>query len=199
MNAFPEWLQNADTSLFLFLNGLHSGFLDPLFYFGTQSVCWTPFYLLLLYLVIKKYRWKTAWILIAVALMILVSDQAANLFKVWIARPRPTFTPGLATVHIVNNYKGGTFGFYSSHASNNVALAIFLIMILKDTFRVLPALIIFYAFFMSYSRIYLGVHFPLDIFAGWIAGGIIGFATGTVFNYFFSGKFTVKRDDSKHE
>jgi len=178
-----ESLNQIDHSMFFFLNGLHCSFLDPLIYWGTQSLVWIPLYLLLLFIVIRNFKWRTLWILLFAALMILVSDQLSNLFKEWISRPRPTHEPGLPGIHTVHGYTGGEHGFYSAHASNTMALAIFLIFLLKDRYKILTLLLFLWALFMGYTRIYLGVHFPGDIVAGFIIGGLIGYGTFRLFNY----------------
>ena len=174
-----ETLLTFDQTVFLFLNGFHNPFFDGIMWWGTRTLTWLPLYLVLLWLVIRHYRWQTVWILMFVILMILVSDQLSDIFKAWIARPRPSQEPGLAGIHIVNGYKGGMYGFYSAHASNNLALAIFIILILREYYRYIPVAMICYALFLSYTRIYLGVHYPGDILAGWLAGGLIGWAAGS--------------------
>jgi undecaprenyl-diphosphatase len=113
--------------------------------------------------------------------MILVSDQVANLAKITFERLRPSNEPGLP-VHIVNAYKGGLYGFYSSHASNTFSIAVFLVVLLVKRFRWIGWITLPWALLMSYTRIYLGVHFPGDILAGIAMGCLIG--------YFF-GRFTV--------
>jgi len=115
--------------------------------------------------------------------MILVSDQFSNLFKEWIARPRPTHEPGLSGVHTVYGYTGGMNGFYSAHASNTMAIAIFLIFLMKNKYKTLTIVLFLWALFMGYTRIYLGVHYPGDIMAGFIMGGLIGYGTYRLFIY----------------
>jgi len=171
-------LSQLDQSFFLFLNGFHCPFMDEVMYWGTHSLTWLPLYALFLYLVIRKYRQQTFWIVIFAAFMILASDQLSNIFKELVARPRPTHDPGLTGIHTVNGYVGGQFGFYSAHASTNLAIAIYLVILLGNPFRFFSVLVLGWAFFMSYSRIYLGVHYPADILAGWVAGGLIGWACG---------------------
>ena len=173
-----DWLIHLDHTIFLFLNGLHTDFLDPLFFWGTKTLVWTPFYLFLLYLVIRKFGWKTIIVLLTIALMITISDQLSNLFKEWVSRPRPSHEPLLSGVHHVNGYKGGAYGFYSAHASSNMAIAIFLTLVLTRPFRYFASIMFFYALFMSYTRIYLGVHYPGDILAGWLMGGTLGLIFG---------------------
>jgi undecaprenyl-diphosphatase len=183
-----ESLKSFDQTLFLFLNGLHSPFLDAVMFWGSNPLTWLPLYVLLLYLVIRKYKWQSFWILFFATLMIIFSDQLANIFKDWVARPRPTYEPGLTGVHTVNGYLGGQFGFYSAHASTNLAIAVFMIIILNRPFRYFPVLMLAWAFFMAHSRIYLGVHYPGDILAGWIAGGMIGWGFGLFSRWFIPGK-----------
>jgi undecaprenyl-diphosphatase len=186
-----ETIKSADQSLFLFLNGLHSPFLDSVMYWGTNTTTWIPLYFLLLYLVIRKYKWQTFWIVMFAAMMVIVSDQLANIFKELVARPRPSHEPGLTGLYTVNGYIGGQYGFYSSHASNNLAIAIFTIMILGRPFRYFGMMMLTWAFFMAYTRIYLGVHYPGDILAGWTAGGIIGSGFGYLCNWFVRKPFRV--------
>jgi len=168
-----ETLISIDRAIFLFLNGLHGTVLDPVMYWGSASLTWLPLYVWLLYIVIRKYRWQTIWILLFIALAVTISDQLANVVKTWVARPRPTHVAGLQ-VHTVYGYTGGAWGFWSSHASNTMAIAVFLIRFLKGQFRYFSCFILAWAVFMSYTRIYLGVHYPGDIMAGWLAGSLIG-------------------------
>ena len=118
------------------------------------------------------------------AIMIIFSDQLSNVVKDWIARPRPTHEPGLTVIHTVNGYTGGQYGFYSAHASTTMAIAIFLIRILKNQYRYFAPLILLWAFFMAYTRIYLGVHYPTDLVAGWLAGGLIGWCSWAAYSRF---------------
>jgi undecaprenyl-diphosphatase len=179
-----ETLKSFDQAGFLFLNGFHCPFVDAIMYQGTNTLTWLPLYFLLLYLVIRKYTWQTLWILFFAALMIIVSDQLSNIVKELVARPRPSHEPGLTGIHTVNGYLGGQMGFYSAHASNNLAIAVFMILLLGSPFRFFPLLMLLYALFMAYSRIYLGVHYPGDILGGWFAGGVIGWGFGQLCGWF---------------
>ena len=179
-----ETIKSFDQDLLLFLNGLNCPVFDPIIFWGTNTVTWLPLYCLLLYLMIRKYRWKAVWVILFAMLMVLFSDQLSNVFKVWIARPRPTHEPGLTGLHTVNGYLGGQFGFYSAHASTNMAIAVFMIILLGRPFPYFPSLILSWAVFMAYTRIYLGVHYPGDILAGWVAGGLTGWGFGRLCCWF---------------
>ena len=133
-----ETLKSFDQGLFLFLNGRHSPFFDAIMFWGTNSLIWLPLYGLLLYLVIRRYKWQAIWVVLFAVLMIIVSDQLSNFFKDFIERARPTYEPGLRGVHTVNRYLGGQFGFYSAHASTNLAIALYFIILLERPFRFFP-------------------------------------------------------------
>jgi undecaprenyl-diphosphatase len=110
--------------------------------------------------------------------MIVVSDQLCNFAKYSVMRLRPTHDPHLQDlVHTVNGYKGGMYSFYSGHASNSFTVAFFIISILKEKRHYIFPVALSYAIITSYSRIYLGVHYPADI----LTGAVIGILLGTLF------------------
>lgn len=171
-----ESLLHTDKELFLFLNGLGKTGWDG-FWMGI-SVKWMslPLYLLLL---ILSYRSlgikKLLLLLVAVALLITVSDQLSNFFKYGVQRLRPCFEDDIQLqMRLVKGYCGGKFGFYSAHASNTMAVAVFFITLLGSRYRFLTPLLILWAVLVAYSRIYIGVHYPLDVLGGTIAGLFIG-------------------------
>ena len=109
--------------------------------------------------------------------MIAIADQTANFFKDSFQRLRPCYNESLISfVRLVNESCGGKYGFFSAHASNSFSLAVFFGLLFKNKFRFIIYMTLFYASLISFSRIYLGVHFPLDIFFG----GVYGIITGLV-------------------
>jgi undecaprenyl-diphosphatase len=170
--VFPQFLNNPDTSLFLVINGNHSGFFDAFFTLFTSMITWIPFYVLILYLVFKKYNQYGFWVLIAIIIAIVLSDQIAGLIKNTVQRYRPSNEPLLTgKVHIPVG-PGGAYGFISSHAANTFAFAFFMGYLTKN--RNLFLMLFGWACVTAYSRIYVGVHYPLDVFTGAVLGSIIG-------------------------
>lgn len=164
-----------DKELLRFLNGYHTPWLDPVMLFLTETLAWLPLYLFLLYLVIKEYK-KESWIiLLGIALTILLADQiTASIMKPYFARLRPSREPTLqGLIHLVQGYTGGQFGFASSHAANTFGTATFFFLVFGNTKRWMIWLFV-WAAFMTYTRIYLGVHYPGDVIIGGAVGMICG-------------------------
>lgn len=175
-----------DQDLFLFLNGLHAQWLDPVMWWLSDKLIWVPLYALILYLIIKKYQWRSIGILLSVAILISASDQISVWFKYAFERARPTHTECLKDqIHTLNQYFGGPYGFVSSHASNSFAIATFTSLFLSPYYKNYRIYAFIWAFLVSYSRIYLGVHFPGDIFAGAILGILLAHLV-----YFCYSKFS---------
>lgn len=169
-------LGSIDQRLFLFLNGLHTDWLDGVMVSITEMWPWIPLYILLLYLVFKCYGRRGWWILLAVAVTILCSDQlSAHVCKPLFHRLRPCFNPELeGLVHLPRGLPGGRYGFVSSHAANTFAVAAVLTAALRKRYRSIGWWLYAWAFISSYSRIYIGVHYPGDILAGAALGVLIG-------------------------
>lgn len=168
-------LINIDVDVFLFLNGIHSPFFDVVFHWITSRVLWLPFYSFLLYLIVKKWGKKTLIIGLFVGLFFLLGDRISVMFfKDVFERLRPCHNPNIAgLVHLVDGC-GGQYGFVSSHATNSFALAIFTGLLLRKTYKYILIGMLLWAALVSYSRIYVGVHYPGDILGGAILGTIVG-------------------------
>lgn len=166
-----DQLLEYDREIFLYLNGLHTPWLDPIMLFITETLSWLPLHLFLLYLIFKDHQKKGWLILIGLVITIVLADQVTStLMKPYFARFRPSHEPSLQSlVHIVNSYKGGKFGFASSHAANTFGAATFLFLLFGKT-RKWIVMLFLWAALVTYSRIYLGVHYPGDILVGALVG-----------------------------
>jgi undecaprenyl-diphosphatase len=182
-----EKLLELDRDIFLALNsGFRHPFLDQLMMFLSTTAAWIPLYLFLLYLLARNYKKETWLILMAVALTILLADQiTSSIMKPFFERLRPSHEPSLAEqIFIVNKYRGGKFGFASSHAANTFGIATLMWLFLRNH-RPWISILFFWALFVGYTRIYLGVHYPGDILAGFVIGFVCAWAS-----YFLVGIVT---------
>jgi undecaprenyl-diphosphatase len=177
-----ELLQTIDESIVVAVNSWNSPFLDSFMWWVSGKFTWWPFYAALLVFIFWQKKWKEGGvILLFTLLLITLSDQSSvHLFKEVIRRPRPSHNPEIGGIlHYVNEYKGGLYGFISSHASNAFAVAAFLAMIFKKSWF---SLVIFlWAILVSYSRIYLGVHYLSDILAGAAWGVLLAYIFNRAF------------------
>ena len=179
-----NFITNLDTELFLFLNGLHVDWLDPIMTFISGKITWAPFYLILLFLVIKKYKKQSILVLIGVVILIVCSDQiSSGIFKPIFERPRPCHNESIKDlVYLPNGHCGGAYGFISSHACNCFALAVFITHVLKKYDRKIAYIMYIWASLVAYSRIYMGVHYPGDIIVGAVVGIIVGFVISKLYD-----------------
>jgi undecaprenyl-diphosphatase len=170
-----EQLEILDKELFLFLNSTHSDVMDVIMWHISGKPQWIPFYIILLYFTIKKYKKQSYAVIPIIALLIFLSDQTSvHFFKEVFERYRPCHNLELKEmVHLVNNKCGGKYSFVSSHATNSFAVAVFVSLLLKRRWFLI---LLPWAAVVSYSRIYLGVHYPLDVLGGAILGSSIALA-----------------------
>jgi undecaprenyl-diphosphatase len=187
-----EQLKQWDQELLLWLNGFHSPGMDPIMFWVTKTEFWIPLYLLLLYLIFRDHK-KAGWYILAgLILSLALSDLITyRIMKPLFHRLRPSHEPGLqGLLHIVNDYRGGLYGFASSHAANCFGIAFFIHLQFRKSYRWV-GLMFLWAFIMSYTRIYLGVHYPGDI----LVGGLVGLLAGYI-GYRFS-EWMKKRMESR--
>jgi undecaprenyl-diphosphatase len=182
-----DTLRALDQQAFLLLNGSHAPWLDTVMVYASMTLTWIPLYLALLFYIIK-YDKDAAWVvLIGVAVTIVLSDQiTSTLLKPLFSRLRPSWNPALTSlIHIVDGYRGGKFGFPSSHSANTFGTVIFLILVSRKRWMfwllLWPALV-------SYSRIYLGVHYPADVLAGAIVGGMCAWLSSAMYQKYYRVK-----------
>ncbi|KIA97108.1 MULTISPECIES: phosphatase PAP2 family protein [unclassified Flavobacterium] len=169
-----EKLQELDTNLFVYLNGLGSETYDKLWLVITDQVNWIPLFLLLFYFIYKKLGTKqTLYLLLFIAILITCTDQLTNLVKNNVQRLRPCNNPDINSFIRIVQVRS-SFSFFSGHAANTMAVATFLYLLLNKHFKYFGLLFLWPLVF-AYSRIYLGLHYPLDILCGYLAGATMGF------------------------
>ncbi|MDE6521190.1 MAG: phosphatase PAP2 family protein [Muribaculaceae bacterium] len=172
-----DTLTSFDQQLLLFFNSHHTPFMDELMALITGKWIWIPFYLILIDLLFKKLEPKYAIMtLIAVILAIVMADQfCASFIRPIVARPRPCNpeSPIVEAITIVKNIHPGGYSWPSCHAANTFALATLLSCVMRS--RKFTLMMFGWAIIVSYSRLYCGVHYPLDILCGAAFGCIFGY------------------------
>ena len=178
-----DQLSAIDTDLFLYLNGLHIDWLDKVMVLITDMWVWLPLYLLLIYWTVKQYGKRCWWVFLAIGVVVLCSDQlSAHVCKPLFQRLRPCYNADLQDlIYLPKGLAGGKYSFVSSHAANTFAIAAFLTPALRH-YRPWAGLALYlWAFISSYSRIYIGYHYPGDIICGAILGILVGLVLWKVF------------------
>lgn len=169
-------LIELDRQLLLWLNGSESLYLDALVHILTTAATWIPLYLALFYVVVKNSDTVTQILLVlaCAGLCALMAGAVDDLIvKPTIARWRPTHDPVIGTlVDTVNGYRGGSYGFFSAHASNTFSIAVFFSLLIRS--RLLTVALVLWSFVNCWTRLYLGVHFPGDIVCGLLWGALTG-------------------------
>ena len=190
-----NYLLDLDRLLFLFINGAHTSWLDPVMKGLSASYTWIPLYMLLLFLFFRNLSWKHALLAIGAALLcfLLTDRSSVMLFKDVFCRLRPSHEPSLeGMVHLLEG-RGGLYGFVSSHAANLFGLATLCSLILRR--RWLNWVLFILVASVGYSRIYVGKHYPLDVLCGAMWGILIGWLVYKLYTYLCSSFLTTNRSN----
>ena len=176
-----------DKEIFHVLNGSHNQFMDSVMWYISGKLTFTPLYLFIIWWIFKKNGLKNGFIALGIMISAIAASDLGSvyLFKEVFQRLRPCHDPSMeGLVIVVNNKCGGLYSFISSHASNTFTLAVFSSLFFKNKFMSLSILI--WAAIVSYSRIYLGVHYPFDIIGGMIWGSLIGYIFYKIYSFFIN-------------
>lgn len=189
-----ETIRYAEYEWFLWLNSFHSPLWDTIMFWVTYRFTWIPLYLYIIYFLFKNIRFDFVRSLLFVLISVGLADRiTSGLMKPYFQRFRPCHDPLIQhIVHVVGNC-GGQYGFVSSHASNSFALvaALFILFKIHRIDSKLPFFLLFWAIIVSYSRIYVGVHFPTDIIVGGLVGCLIPITLYPVITLFKNKKSVI--------
>jgi undecaprenyl-diphosphatase len=176
-------IERLDQQLFLFLNSINSPFWDNIMFALSGRLIWAPLYLVILFVLWKKLKRKMLILIPVIIVAVALCDQiSVHLFKEVFQRLRPCHEPSLeGMIHLVRGQCGGQYGFVSSHATNSFNVALLSLLFIRK--RWFTIAILLWAALVSYSRIYLGVHYPGDVLCGALLGSAIGYATWFTYNY----------------
>lgn len=168
-----ETLRIWDTNLFLALNGAHNSFFDGFMMAFSNKLVWIPFYISVLYVIIKQWKSESFWVILSFAVCILLADQiSSGIIKNTVQRLRPSREETISgLVHLVDGYRGGKYGFVSGHAANSLSFAVLSAFLFRKKGYTL--IILLWSLITGYSRIYLGVHYPLDVVGGYMVGFLV--------------------------
>lgn len=172
------YIEEFDRYLFLLINGMHNPVLDKLMLAASNALWWMPLFIWLLYVLFKSYPGKAfLWVALGIILSITLTDRLSVMaFKEVFLRYRPCHNLEIMDqIHLVKEYCGGKYGFVSSHATNYAGLGVLFYGLLKFQYPKSYLIFIPWVFIIGYSRVYIGVHYPLDVLGGWILGSVLGY------------------------
>ena len=170
-----EILIQKDKQLLIYLNSLGSEQWDPFWLFITNQFSWTPLFLLIIYIIFKKFGWKKGgFLFLFLVCLIAFSDQFTNLIRVTFERLRPNNDTSIN--HLLRTLiTPQSFSFTSGHATTSMTFSVFSYLLFRNSYPKIKYIFCFPIIF-AYSRLYLGVHFPLDIVSGAVVGTVIGYS-----------------------
>jgi undecaprenyl-diphosphatase len=171
-----DYIKDIDQQLFIFINnGMSNVFFDLICPFMRKQSNWYLLYIVVAYFIYEQYREKSIWILLSAALLILISDQiSANLIKNTVQRVRPCNDPIFKSQVRLLVGCGGGYSYLSAHAANHFAIALFVWGVFGKMYNWFLPVAVFWAAFISFSQVYVGVHYPLDVLSGAILGATLG-------------------------
>jgi undecaprenyl-diphosphatase len=183
-------IKQIDTELLIFLNNLGNKSWDPLWVSITDKFTFLPLFILIIFFLFKKNGTKGLLvILLFISVLILFTDQFTNVVKDFTQRLRPCRLDELQGLLRDIDIRCGKYGFFSAHAANSISVTIFIINCVDESAKkFLKPVLILWVMIFSYSRIYLGVHYPLDTIFGLSFGIFSGFLFKYIYNYFISVK-----------
>jgi undecaprenyl-diphosphatase len=167
-------LIQKDKQLLIYLNSLGSEQWDPFWLFITNQLNWAPLFLLIIFLIFKNFGWKKGgFLFLFLILMVAFSDQFTNMIRGIFERLRPN--NDISINHVLRTLiKPQSYSFTSGHATTSMTFSVFIFFLFKEKYKYIKYIFIFPLVF-AYSRLYLGVHFPIDILSGATVGSILGF------------------------
>ena len=183
-------IKQIDTELLIFLNNLGNKSWDPLWVSITDKFTFLPLFILIIFFLFKKNGTKGLLvILLFISVLILFTDQFTNVVKDFTQRLRPCRLDELQGLLRDIDIRCGKYGFFSAHAANSISVTIFIINCVDESVKkFLKPVLVLWVMIFSYSRIYLGVHYPLDTIFGLSFGIFSGFLFKYLYNYFISVK-----------
>jgi len=186
VNNLIQDIIQVDKNILIFLNNLGSEQWDPFWLAITNQVYWSPLFIFIFYLTIKSFGWKRGGVMIlAIILLAAFSDQFTNLIKNSVQRLRPNNDSEIK--HLLRTLiNPQSYSFTSGHATTSTFFSVFVTFLLRDKYKYIY-FILFWPLIFAYSRLYLGVHFPIDISVGIIVGATFGYIY-----YFFFNKIDKK-------
>ena len=180
-----------DRDLLLSINSHHNNMMDVVMYYISGIWICLPLFIYWFSLFLKKYELKKVLILVFfLVALVTLTDQTSNRVKHSVKRYRPTHNIEIKDhIHLVNDYHGGQYGFFSGHAANAFGIALLLFLLFKEHSVLVRSSFFVWAGITAYSRLYLGVHYPSDILVGIIVGLIWGYVIYQLIQFTFKKYF----------
>lgn len=186
-----DLLLELDISILEFIHQqLHYPILDAFLPYWREKTTWIPLYLFIIFYTIWKERWRGLLILIAlIATVGLADTMSSRVIKKQVERLRPCNDVEVKDDILLLVDCGSGYSFTSSHATNHFAIAVFVLLLWGKRFRWLPILAVTWASIISFSQVYVGVHYPLDVMAGAILGSLTAYLGFSIYRFISSRRW----------